>query len=81
MSFHPNGDEFLLGNALSSELEQPGFVTVFVDFDNLGLHFGKRERAFFHVADVIDNAADGTCSSQFFTFSSQVCNKWFSENL
>lgn len=81
MSFHPNGDEFLPRNALGSELEQPGFVAVFVDFDDLGFHLGKRERVFFHDADGIDNAANGTHASRFLTFLSQVCNKWFSENL
>lgn len=81
VSFHPNGDEFLLGNELRPKFEKSGFVAVFVDFDDLGFHLGKRERAFFHDADVTDNAADGTYASKFFTFSSQVCNKWFSEIL
>lgn len=81
VSFHPNGDELFLGNEFRSELEKPSFVTVFVDFDDLGLHLGKRERAFFHGADVIDNAANGTHASKCFTFSSQFRNKWFSEIL
>lgn len=79
VSFHPNGDELLLGNEFRPKFEKPGFVTVFVDFDDLGFHLGKRERAFFHITDVTDNAADSTYASKFFTFSSQVCNKWFSE--
>lgn len=81
VSFHPNGDEFFVGNAFGSEFDKSGFVTDSVDFDDFGFHFGKRERALFHDADVTDIAADGTHASKFFTFTSQVCNKWFSKNL